>query len=344
MKEKEEEGKQQQGSSRRDFLKTCFAGSVAGSLVFGAGKQWGLAEKTLAGGRSRVVMATDAGLGTAGSGVDSRRMLALLDRALGAYFETHQPLEAWKQLVRPGQRVGLKVNTLAGPGLSTNVTLVEAILERLQQAGIRDIVVWDRSGRELQHAGFHFASGANQVRCLGTDAHGVGYEDKPESFGTVSCRVSKLMTQACDVVISVPILKHHSMSGVTFSMKNMYGVIHNPRDCHANNCNPGVADVNMLPSIRGKVRFTIGDATTCCYEGGPGFRPEYTWQQNSLVVGKDPVAVDYTGWQIVDRKRVEKGLKTLEASGKAPGYIAAAADEHHRLGVNDPKRIALVQA
>ena len=52
-------------------------------------------------------------------------------------------------------------------------------------------------------------------------------------------------------------------------MKNMYGVIDNPYECHDGGCNPGVADVNMLPTIRKKVRFTIGDATTACYHGGP---------------------------------------------------------------------------
>jgi hypothetical protein len=31
-----------------------------------------------------------------------------------------------------------------------------------------------------------------------------------------------------------------------------------------------------------------------------------------LMVSQDPVALDYTGWQIIERKRAEKGLKTLE--------------------------------
>jgi hypothetical protein len=100
----------------------------------------------------------------------------------------------------------------------------------------------------------------------------------------------------------------------------------------------------MLPSIRKKFQFTIGDATTCCYEGGPGFEPEYAWHHDSLIVGRDPVAVDYVGWQIIDRKRAEKGLKTLHAIGKAPGYIAVAADARHRLGTNNPRNIAVVQA
>ena len=62
------------------------------------------------------------------------------------------------------------------------------------------------------------------------------------------------------------------------------------------------------------------------YEGGPAYKPEFSWKQNALIVSQDPVALDYTGWQIIERKRAEKGLKTLEAEGRAPHYIATAAD------------------
>ena len=55
-----------------------------------------------------------------------------------------------------------------------------------------------------------------------------------------------------------------------------------------------------------------------------------------LLVSQDPVALDYTGWQIIERKRAEKGLKTLEGEERAPHYIATAADNEHRLGTNDP--------
>jgi hypothetical protein len=46
---------------------------------------------------------------------------------------------------------------------------------------------------------------------------------------------------------------------------------------------------------------------------------------------------------MIERKRAEKGLKTLEAKKRAPRYIATAADGEHKLGTNDPKRIALVE-
>jgi hypothetical protein len=91
------------------------------------------------------------------------------------------------------------------------------------------------------------------------------------------------------------------------------------------------------------MRLTICDATTAQYEGGPAYKPEHSWKENALIVSQDPVALDHTGWQIIERKRAENGLKTLEAEGRAPHYIATAADAEHRLGTNDPRRITIAE-
>ncbi len=293
--------------------------------------------------KSRVVVARDSLLRGAGSGIDSGRMLSLLDRAMQTLLDRDHPLDAWRKLVRPGDLVSLKVNTLGGRGISTNLQLVEAVCERLQQAGIKpaDIVVWDRETEEMQHAGFHVSIGGNRVQCFGTDR--VDYEPELASFGSVGSRLSKILTQRTHVLINLPVLKDHDGAGVTLALKNMYGVIHNPNKYHPDGCNPFVADVNMLPDIRTRMRLTVCDATTAMYEGGPGFKPEHSWRFNGLLVAQDPVALDYTGWQIIERKRAEKGLKTLQAEQRAPRYIATAADRDHRLGTCDPRRISLAE-
>ncbi len=46
---------------------------------------------------------------------------------------------------------------------------------------------------------------------------------------------------------------------------------------------------------------------------------------------------------MLDRKRVEMGLPTLAAAGRAASYIETAADAAHKLGVSDPKRIKLIE-
>jgi uncharacterized protein (DUF362 family) len=126
-------------------------------------------------------------------------------------------------------------------------------------------------------------------------------------------------------------------------LKNFFGAIHNPNKYHGNACDPYVADVYMLPPIQQKVRLTICDATTAQYEGGPSYMPQWAWPYNGLLVAHDPVALDYVGWQIIERKRGEKGMKSLQALGRAPNYIATAADLRHKLGTNVPERIERVE-
>jgi uncharacterized protein (DUF362 family) len=329
-------------ASRRDFLKECLSGAV----VLGATGKMGLLAPlppTPVATKSKVVVAHDDLLRGVGSAVDSRRVLGLLDRAMQSLLDRDQPLEAWKRLVHPGERVGLKVNTLGGRGLSSNAHLVEAICERLQQAGIKanDIVVWDRDTDEMERSGFRVSIGGNSVQCFGTDR--VDYEQELATFASVGSRLSRILTQRCDVLINVPVLKDHDGAGVTLALKNMYGVIHNPNKYHPDGCNPYIADLNMLPEIRSKMRLTICDATTAQYEGGPAYKPEYSWSPNALILSQDPVALDTTGWQTIERKRAERGLKTLEGDGRKPRYLATAADGEHRLGTDDPGRISVVE-
>jgi uncharacterized protein (DUF362 family) len=325
-------------SNRREFLKEM----VAGAAVLGTGANLAFGQRNAA-QKSKVVIVRDPQLRNPGPEPDGKRVTLMLDRAMETYFHTQNPVEPWKQIVRPGQVVGVKVNTL-GRKLSSALPLVLAICERLQQAGIKagDIIIWDRSSRDLQSGGYQISTAPGAIRCFGTDTAGYGYEEMPVSFGKVTTRLSKILTQ-CDVTINVPVLKNHGMSGVTMAMKNMYGVIHNPNQMHGTSCNPYIADLNMIPAIRDKVRFVIGDMITAVYEGGPGYRPEYSWNENGIIVGEDRVAIDHTALQIIERKRAEKGLNTLEQAGAPAHYIATAADAQHNLGTNDPAKIALTE-
>lgn len=329
-------------NSRRDFLKT----TATGALVLGAQSKLSLGailEKKGETAKSKVVVARDASLHGSDGKPDEKRVLALLDRAIASYTGHDKPVEAWKRIVPVGKTIGLKVNGLGGKGISTHAALVMAVCERLQQAGVKpsEIIVWDRNARDLEACGLTISTDPNRIRVYGSDVS--GFEDQQESWGSARIKLSKILTRECAMVIGLPILKDHSGAGVTFAMKNMYGVVDRPQDLHAGGCNPGVADLNCVPAVREKVRFTIGDAMTSVYDGGPGFHPERLWQPNALIVGEDRVALDHTAWQMIERKRAEAGMPTLEAVNRPPRYIATAADQAHKLGVNDPQRIHLME-
>ena len=329
-------------AGRRKFLQQALAGAVMLGVTDAAGRL-PAAEPAAAEAKSRVVVARDPLLRGSASTIESGRLLDLLDRAVQTLFDRDRPIEAWRKLVRPGEFVALKVNTLGGRGISTHPQLAEVICERLQEAGIKagDIVVWDRDSAEMEHAGFHLSMGSERVQCFGTDR--VDYEQDLTAYGSVASRLSKILTRRCSALINLPVLKDHDGAGVTIALKNMYGAVHNPNKYHPDGCDPYIADLNMLPEIRTRMRLIVCDATTAMYEGGPAFKPEHSWQENALIVSQDPVALDYTGWQIIERKRAQVGLKTLEAADRAPRYIATAADAQHRLGRNDPTRISTVE-
>lgn len=330
--------------NRREFLKTA----AAGAALLGSSatvERLGLAatpEGRQHQGGSKVVVAHDANVHGANGQLDETRVLALLDRAIASYTGVENSVAAWKRIVPVGKVIGLKVNGLGGKGIATHAVLTLAICERLQQAGVKpsQIVIFEQRTRFLEACGFQHRDNPGNIRMLSSEIY--GYEPQLSSHGSATIRLAKALT-LCDMVIGIPILKDHSMAGVTFAMKNMYGVVDRPEDLHATGCSPAVADLNCIPAIRNKVRFTIGDAMTSVYDGGPGFHPERLWQPNSLVVGMDRVAVDTIAWQMIAKKRAEVGMPTLEAVGRPPRYIAVAADAAHRLGTNDPKRIHLME-
>jgi uncharacterized protein (DUF362 family) len=265
-------------TDRRDFLKTSLL--AGGALIAGESlgtsrnsRSVGATTAHAASGRSRLVLARDPRLRPSGKSLDRDRVAELLDRAMQTYYDSDDPVEPWRKLVRPGEVVGLKVNCLSGRGNSTTPELVDAVCERLQQAGVpaENIVIWDRLNKDLEKGGFKIAYKGRGVRCFGNDA--TGFEDELSTFGEVGSLVCRTMTRACDCVINMPVIKDHSIAGITVSLKNMFGAIHNPNKYHLNLGDPYVPDVYNLPEIRNKIRLIICDATTIQYEGGPSYLP-----------------------------------------------------------------------
>jgi uncharacterized protein (DUF362 family) len=324
---------------RRTFIKSGIG--ISGSLLISSPLHTFCAGQSDA-VSSTLVIARDALLHSANSAIDSDRLEKLLERALQAYFDKDNAAEAWKMLAKPGEVIGLKVNCLSGRAGGTHPQLVYLICEKLQQNGIkaRDIVIWDRLNEDLEEGGFDVVYKDGHIRCFGNDS--AGFSSDFEIQGSAASLISKTLTEYCDAVINLPVLKDHGIAGITMSLKNMFGAIHNPNKYHLNVGDPYIADVYMLPSIRKKIRFTICDAIEAQYEGGPSYMPQWRWNYNGLIVGQDPVALDYSGWQIIEEERLKHNLQSLKAVGREPTYIATAADAQHRLGTNDPKRLNLI--
>ena len=209
---------------------------------------------------------------------------------------------------------------------------------RLQTPGMH--VIWDRQNSDLEHARFKIVESGPGVRCMGNDV--LGFENDLATFGQAGSLLCRTLTRVCDAVINLPVLKDHGIAGVTLALKSMFGAIHNPNKYHSNGGDPYVADVYALAPIRQKVRLHICDGLNAQYEGGPSFMPQWMWPFNGLLVSRDPVALDYVGWKIIEKKRAEVSMKPLADLKREPAYIATAANAEHRLGTCDPKRIERV--
>ncbi|MEE4310611.1 MAG: DUF362 domain-containing protein [candidate division KSB1 bacterium] len=298
-------------------------------------------EKTIS-SASRIVNARHENVRNAQGSLNSDAVYSLLNRAMENFFETSSAQRIWGRLFKPADTVGIKINCLAGKGISTSHEVVDAIIENLLECGISKdrIIVWDRANVDLEKAGYHVKTSTRNVRYFGTDH--VGYSRRLYESGQIGSFLSNILVKECTAIINVPILKDHGIVGITNALKNFFGAIHNPNKYHSHLGDPYIADVNVLSEIRNKTRLTVCDALTCQYEGGPPFMPQWTWHYNGIIVGRDMVALDTLGWKIIEDKRKENGLASLKEAGREPTYIHTAADPLHSLGIHDLSKIDLI--
>ena len=286
----------------------------------------------------KVVIATNERL-TSGMSVNTWFADRLLNAALKALTDKGTEQEAWKSIfpsLTKDDIVGIKINTLFQ--LSTHLQVVEAIVRNLVAIGVpeNNIIIWDKSDYDLKSSGYQINREDTGVRCFGTNAD---YDDKIYIIGGQSRRLSKILTQMCDHLISVPVLKDHSISGVSLSLKNHYGSVDSPGALHGNNCDPYIADINNTDPVKEKTRLIVLDASIGIYNRGPDGPPQFRY--NSLILGQDPVALDYHCLQIIDEERKKNGLPPIANTGRPAKHIQTAADLG--LGTMDPNEMQIIQ-
>ena len=251
----------------------------------------------------------------------------------------------WSRLFNKNDVVGIKVNAIAGPSLSSNPELVEAIIECLKLTGIQEnkIIIWDRTTRELKQSGFKINESQAGVRCFGTDSSLAGYDEAITISGEIGSCFSRIVTDLCTALINVPVLKDHDLAGISLSMKNYYGAIHNPNKYHGNNCSPYVADICAVDILRKKTKLVICDAITAQFHGGPGYKQQWAWEYGGIIISEDMVAIDSVGTHIIEGKRKSEKLQSLKDEKRFPGYLKVAADKEHNIGISDLNNIEIIE-
>jgi uncharacterized protein (DUF362 family) len=247
----------------------------------------------------------------------------MIDEGIKYVTSGEAPEKYWSKNFRKGEKVAIKVSAVINRQINFGPQIAGEIIRNLKSAGIKeeDIFIYERDSRSLKIAGYKVNTGGKGVQIYGNDEGGYcGHEDSHGKFKDSFCNV----IDKADALINMPILKAHTLTGVSIALKNHYGSFKSPEKCHANGCDPYIADVNATKTINSKHRIVICDAMRVLYAGGPEFDPNYTEDYNGIIVATDPVAVDALGADIVKRLRKASGKKPLPYYAQ-PKYIETAA-------------------
>jgi uncharacterized protein (DUF362 family) len=221
------------------------------------------------------------------------------------------------------KRVGLKLNCLAGKPLSPHPDLVLSLAQLLRDAGAKHVVAWERSMREMVRAGFA-STGGRGYTVTATDDSGVGYNRRIYESGDVGSLVSNALLES-SALVSVGVVKDHDLSGISCSLKNLYGVIHNPNKYHDSGCDPFVAEVAALEPVRERFFLTVLDGTIAQSHGGPAYKAAWAWHLDSVIVSFDPVAIDRVALRIIEDARLRRALGSLDEESRYPNWLYTAS-------------------
>jgi len=292
---------------------------------------------------SKVIIVRGRGVLSPGKEVNKKKLLQMYKRGLQVLTEQSDLREGFRVLFHSRDRIGIKINTIAGRKLTSLPEATLGLANLLAENGSQEknIIIWDRTNRELKDSGYRLNLNGGGVKIFGTDTEGVGYNPALISHLNIGSRFSSIQSQHITTSISFAILKDHGLAGVTAGMKNYFGTIHNPNKYHDFNCNPFVAELFDTELIKNKHRLTILDCLVTQYHRGPSFHTHWAEYYNSLIFSLDPVAADFIGWQIIEKLRAKKGLPSLKEEAREPGYLFTAAKMG--LGTANVKKIQIIE-
>lgn len=204
---------------------------------------------------------------------------------MGAFVKKNQ-----KVLIKPN--IGWDVSPERGG--NTNPKLVKRIIEHCFEAGAKEVYVFDHTCDDWRRS--YSNSGIEKAV---KDAGGKIVSGESENYyQSVSIDGAKALTQPkvhelvleSDVFINVPILKSHSSTKLTVTMKNMMGVVWDRGYWHRNNLHQCIADYALF---RKKPSLNVVDAYYVMKQNGPrGVSLNDVALMKSQIISTDMVAAD----------------------------------------------------
>jgi uncharacterized protein (DUF362 family) len=291
---------------RRDFLKLCSSSLLAGNWLL------------------KDLWAKEPSVVAVAEGKDYAQITKSVIDALGGI----------KRFVKTGDIVVIKPNMgwdrRPEFAATTHPLVMRAIAEECLKAGAKRVKVFDNPcndpRRSYENSGIPAAlKGMDNVEVKQMEEE----RYKKTKLNGVALKEWELYTEAlsANVFISVPIAKHHSLTGLTLACKNIMGIMGGNRGYIHREIEDALADVNSVV----KSHLIIIDATRILTNHGPtGGSLRDVKVLNKLIASTDMVAADAYATGLF-------GLK--------PEEIAITATAHKRgLGEIDLSKVKIVKA
>lgn len=211
------------------------------------------------------------------------------------------------RFVSPGQRVVVKPNIgwdkKPELGANTSPDLVAAVVEQVRAAGAKEVYVFDNTCNHWQHCyrNSGIEEAARKAGATVLPAHERRrYRKVPVPGATVlkEAEVHELYLDA-DVVINLPVLKHHGGARMTCALKNLMGVVWDRHFWHRSDLQRCIGE---FAAVR-KPDLNIVDANTVMIRNGPrGVSVADLELRKMQIIATDPVAIDAAAAKILGRE------------------------------------------
>ena len=199
-------------------------------------------------------------------------------------------------------------------GANTHPELVDEFLKGCHASGISNITLPEhpcaRAEQSFTRSGILAAAEENEAEMIDLGGRDYDEVELPNARNLRSAKVARQYLES-DVVINMPVAKHHGGATLTISMKNWMGAVQDRGFWHRNDLHQCIADFSSFM----KPRWSLVDATRIMKSRGPQGPSRDMEHPNLLIVSRDQVAADTVAATLF-HKDPTKAVKYLKIAGE----------------------------
>ncbi len=230
---------------------------------------------------------------------DAWDMVAVLGGEPDAMFDKGiSALGGITNFVKKGQTVVIKPNIgwdrAPEMAANTNPLLIKRIVEHCVKAGADKVYVFDHTChnwvKSYKNSGIEKAAKDAGAKIVPADTENYYHEVTiPGATVLKTAKVHELILES-DVFINVPVLKHHSSTKMTATMKNLMGNVWDRGFWHSNNLHQCIAD---FATFEKKPTLNIIDCYRVMMRNGPqGVSVSDSANMKAQIISTDMLAAD----------------------------------------------------